>query len=194
MLLYDLEESGNCYKVRLLAAHLGLPLELEPLDEDDRESALASLNPLLEVPTLILDDGRPLAQSGAILLYLAEGSPFLPDDRYRRAQVTQWLLFEQTAHRPVSRARYWLRWGEPEGFGDRLPECQAAGYEALGVMDAHLTVHEFLVGDGFSVADIALFAYTHIAEQGRFDLDRVPAVGAWLDRVAAQPGHVPMMG
>ena len=154
---------------------------------------LAPLNPVLEVPTLVLDDGRSLAQSGAILLYLGEVTPYLPDDRYLRAQVAQWLLFEQTTHEPISQARFWLRRGDPEEYADRLPECQAAGYDALGVMEWHLTDQRCLVGERYTVADIALYAYTHIAGEGGFDLDRFPAIRVWLDRVAAQPGHIRMV-
>ncbi len=191
MLMYDLEESGNCYKVRLLAAQLVLPLQLEPLDEDRREETLGSLNPVLEVPTLVLDDGSALAQSGAILLYLAEGTPYLPGDPYLRAQVAQWLLFEQTAHAPIAETRYWLLWSDPAEYTGRLADEQAAGYDALGILEAHLTGRQFLVGEAYSVADIALYAYTHIADQGGYDLAPYPAVRAWLARVADQPGYVP---
>jgi glutathione S-transferase len=193
MRMYDLDESGNCYKVRLLAAQLGITLELMPLDESDREPQLGDLNPVLEVPTLVLDDGRCLAQSGAILLYLADGSGLLPPDRYLRAHVAQWLLFEQTTHEPISRARFWLRWGDSEAYADRLAECQAAGNQALAILERHLATHPFLVDDSYSIADIALYAYTHIASEGGYDMGAFPAVRAWLNQVAAQPGHIPML-
>ena len=194
MLMYDLDESGNCYKVRLLAALLGIRIELVPLDDSDRETQLGRLNSALEVPTLVLDDGRPLSQSDAILLYLANGTPLLPDDPYLRAEVTRWLFFEQSSHGAISQARFWLRWGEPDDYQSRLPACQAEGYAALDVMEQHLTARRFLVDETYSVADIALYAYTHVADEAGLDLGRCPQVQAWLSRVAAQPGHVPISG
>ena len=196
MLLYNSMVSGNCYKVRLLCAHLGLPLELRELDVVDRSNrpeVLGGLNPALRVPTLVLDDGRALGESGAICWYLGEGTRFLPNDRYERAQVLQWMFFEQYDHEPaIAVARFWLAYaGRPASdFADELPAKQAAGYRALDAMERRLASRDWLVGGGMTLADIALYAYTHVAEEGGFELSRYPAIGAWLDRVAAEPGHV----
>ncbi len=198
MLLYDSPVSGNCYKVRLLFAHLGLPYERREVDVVDRSARpelLGGLNPALRVPTLVLDDGRPLAESNAIISYFGEGTSFVPADRYERAQMLQWMFFEQYDHEPaIAVVRFWLAYsGEPERFADRLEERTAAGYRALGAMERHLEGgRSWLVGDGMTLADISLYAYTHVADEGGFDLDRFPAIGAWLGRVALTPGHVPI--
>jgi glutathione S-transferase len=195
VLLYDSPVSGNCYKVRLLLAHLGVPYErrtMDVVDRSNRRDVLGELNPALRVPTLVLDDGRPLAESGAILWYLGEGTRFVPDDPYERAQVLQWMFFEQYDHEPaIAVARFWLAYsGRPDEFADRLPERTAAGHRALAAMERHLDGREFLVGDGLRLADIALYAYSHVADEGGFDLERYPALRAWLERVASEPGHV----
>ncbi len=195
MLLYDSPVSGNCYKVRLLLAHLGVQYErqtVDVVDRSDRPAMLGGLNPALRVPTLVLDDGRPLAESGAILWYFGEGTRFVPDDRYDRAQVLQWMFFEQYDHEPaIAVVRFWLAYsGRPDAFADRLQERRAAGYRALAAMEGHLDGRQFFVAGRLSLADIALYAYTHAAHEGGFDLDPYPAVQAWLDRVAAVPGHV----
>ena len=146
------------------------------------------------MPTIVLDDGRPIGESGAILWYFAEGTPFLPADRYDRAQMLQWMFFEQYDHEPaIAVVRFWLHYsGVPAGLEDRFEERTAAGYRALGVMERHLAEHAWFAGDAYSLADIALYAYTHVAHEGNFELDRFPAVNAWLARVAAVPGHVPI--
>jgi glutathione S-transferase len=195
VLLYDSPVSGNCYKVRLLLAHLGVPYErrtMDVVDRSNRRDVLGELNPALRVPTLVLDDGRPLAESGAILWYLGEGTRFVPDDPYERAQVLQWMFFEQYDHEPaIAVARFWLAYsGRPDEFSDRLPERTAAGHRALAAMERHLDGREFLVGDGLTLADIALYAYSHVADEGGFGLERYPALRAWLERVASEPGHV----
>jgi glutathione S-transferase len=197
VLLYDSPVSGNCYKVRLLLAHLGLAYErrsVDVVDRSNRPELLGGLNPALRVPTLVLDDGRPLAESNAILWYLGEGTRFVPDDRYERAQVLQWQFFEQYDHEPaIAVVRFWVAYsGRPEEFADRLEERRAAGYRALGAMERHLDGRDWLVGARFTLADISLFAYTHVAHEGGFDLAAYPAIRAWLDRVAAEPGHVPI--
>jgi glutathione S-transferase len=197
MLLYDSPVSGNCYKVRLLLAHLGIPYERRPVDVVDRSNRpelLGGLNPALRVPTLVLDDGRPLAESGAILWYFGERTRFVPEDRYERAQVLQWMFFEQYDHEPaIAVVRFWLAYsGRPQAFADRLEERTKAGHRALAAMEMHLDGREFLVGDGLTLADIALYAYTHVAHEGGFDLGVYPSVRAWVDRVAAEPGHVPI--
>jgi glutathione S-transferase len=195
VLLYDSPVSGNCYKVRLLLAHLGIPYErrtMDVVDRSNRQDVLGGLNPALRVPTLALDDGRPLAESGAILWYLGEGTRFVPEDPYGRAQVLQWMFFEQYDHEPaIAVARFWLAYsGRPDEFADRLPERTAAGHRALAAMERHLDGRHYLVGDRLSLADIALYAYTHVAHEGGFDLEPYPALRAWIDRVASEPGHV----
>jgi len=195
VLLYNSAVSGNCYKVRLLAAHLGLPLELHEVDVVDRSNRrelLGDLNPALRVPTLVLDDGRPLAESGAILWFLGDGTRFVPSDPFARAQVLQWLFFEQYDHEPgVAVARFLLAYsGRAEEFADLIAERQKQGQRAIGALERHLETREWLVGDGMTLADIALYAYTHVAPEGGIELEPYPAVRAWLDGVAAQPGHV----
>jgi glutathione S-transferase len=196
MVLYNSMVSGNCYKVRLLAAQLGLELELREVDVVDRSTRpqlLGGLNPALRVPTLVLDDGRPLAESGAILWYLGEGTRFVPDDPYARAQVLQWMFFEQYEHEPaIAVVRFLIAYsGRPrEEFVDLIESRRRAGVRALDAMERHLDGRAFLVGEAMTLADIALYAYTHVAEEGEFDLSGYPAIRAWLERVAAQPGHV----
>jgi glutathione S-transferase len=196
VLLYNSRVSGNCYKVRLLLAHLGVEYERQELsvvDRSNRPDLLGGLNPALRVPTLILDDGRSLGESGAIIWFFGEGTRFVPDDPYERAQVLQWMFFEQYDHEPaIAVVRFWLAYsGRPrEDFADRLDERLAAGHRALDAMERHLDGRSWLVGDGMTLADIALFAYTHVAGEGGFELDRYPAIGAWLERVANEPGHV----
>jgi len=194
-LLYDSAVSGNCYKVRLLLAHLGISYERREVDVVDRSNRLellGDLNPALRVPTLVLDDGRSLGESGAILWYFGEGTRFVPEDRYERAQVHQWMFFEQYDHEPaLAVVRFWLVYsGRPEAFADRLEERTAAGYRALDAMERGLDGRAYLVGEGLTLADIALYAYTHVAHEGGFVLERYPAIRRWLDRVAAEPGHV----
>jgi glutathione S-transferase len=197
MRLYNSAVSGNCYKVRLLFAHLGLEyetVEMSVVDRSNRPDVLGDLNPGLRVPTLVLDDGRPLAESNAILWYFGDGTEYLPDDAYERAQVLQWQFFEQYSHEPnIAVARFWLAYsGTPEKFTDRLPERMKGGYAALDAMERHLDGRMFLVGDRYSVADISLYAYTHVAHEGGFELESHPAIRSWLGRVAEQPGHVPI--
>ncbi len=197
MLLYNSPVSGNCYKVRLLAAHLGIPLELHELDVVDRSNraeVLGDLSPARRVPTLVLDDGRGLAESNAILWYLGDGTPYAPTGRYERAQVLQWQFFEQYQHEPsIAVVRFLIAYsGEAEKHANRIEEQTASGYVALDVMERHLVDRTFLVGDRYSLADISLYAYTHVAHEGGFDLGSYPAIRAWLDRVAGQDGHIPI--
>ncbi len=197
MLLYNSPVSGNCYKVRLLLAHLGIEyetVEMSVTDRSNRSEVLGGLNPAQRVPTLVLDDGRPLAESNAILWYFGDGTKYVPTDPYERAQVLQWCFFEQYSHEPyIAVVRFWLGYsGTPEAFREQVPVKMTGGYAALDAMERNLEGKSFLVGDRYSVADIALYAYTHVAHEGEFDLDPYPAIRAWLDRVAAQPGHVPI--
>ncbi len=195
MLLYNSPVSGNCYKVRLLLAHLGLEYETQEVDVVDRSGRpelLGELNPALRVPTLVLDDGRPLAESNAILWYFGDGTPYVPEDPYERAQVLQWMFFEQYSHEPhIAVARFLLTYsGEPERFERQRERLLAGGHAALEAMESRLRDRSFLVGERYSIADISLYAYTHVAHEGDFDLEPYGAIRAWLDRVAAQPGHV----
>ena len=198
MILYDMADSGNCYKPRLLMAKLDIPftrVEVSSHTGEARKPDYVAKNPNAMVPMLELDDGRRIAESNAILLYLAEGTRFLPADKYERALAYQWLFFEQYSHEPYIAVRKALL-TFPERAKDATPERLAQtlerGNKALGVMNQHLQRNEFFAGSAYSVADIALYAYTHTAGMGGFQLDAYPAVAAWLKRVEADKGHVPI--
>jgi glutathione S-transferase len=197
MLLYNSPISGNCYKVRLLAAHLGIPLELQHMDVVDRSNrrdVLGDLNPALRVPTLVLDDGRPLAESGAIISFLGEGSRFVPADPYTRAQMLQWMFFEQYELEPtIAIVRFLVAYsGRAEEYAELIEQRTKGGYKVLDAMEAHIAGRDWFVGDAMTLADIALYAYTHVAPEGGFGLEAYPAIRGWLERVAAEPGHVPI--
>jgi glutathione S-transferase len=193
VLLYTNALSGNCYKVRLLLAQLALECEhreLDVYDRSDRPDVLGDLNPALRVPTLVLDDGRALAESGAILCHLAEGSEYQPTDGFERAQVLQWMFFEQYDLEPnIAVVRFWELGGIHAPKGERDTKLKA-GHRTLAALERHLGQHQFLVGERYSIADIALFGYTHVAPEGDFALERYPSVRSWLTRVAAQTGHI----
>jgi glutathione S-transferase len=193
MLLYDSRISGNCYKVRQLFAHLGLDYqrrEVDVINRSGRLELLGALNPGLRVTTLVLDDGRTLGESNAITFYFAEGTPYLPEDRYERAQVLQWQFFEQYSHEPyIAVARFWAHAGITPSESDAEAK-RRGGTAALRAMEGHLAERDFLVADRYSIADIALYAYTHVAPEGGFDLEPYPAINRWLARVEAQPGHI----
>jgi len=197
MILYDDPRSGNGYKARLLLSHLSLPYRYVPLDimrGETRTAQFLKKNPNGRIPLLELDEGYFLAESNAILYYLSQGTDYWPAERYARAQVMQWLFFEQYSHEPnVATPRFWLTIkGMNDTSFDRelLAQKQRAGNDALAVMDGHLARRTFFVVDRYTIADIALYAYTHIADEGGFDLSRYPAVVSWLQRVREQPGHV----
>ena len=195
--LYDNLDSGNGYKVRLLLAQLALPYQRVELDIDrgaTRTPEFLAKNPNGRIPTLGLDDGTFLAESNAILCYLALGSPFLPADRLGQAQTLQWMFFEQYSHEPyVATPRFILRHlGRDHPRAVELPARIEKGRQALGVMEQHLAKRNFFVGERYTVADIALYAYTHVADQADIDLAGYPHVRAWLVRVAAQPRHIPI--
>ncbi len=195
MILYDYLDSGNGYKARLLLAQLDIPyrwVELDILRSETRTAAFLAKNPNGRIPALELDDGTCLAESNAILWYLADGSPYLPAERLARAQVLQWMFFEQYSHEPyVATPRFILK-HLPESSPRRAELAQrlVQGRAALGVMDAHLQRQPFFVGERYSIADIALYVYTHVAHEAQLDLAPFPNVRAWIDRVAAQPGHI----
>jgi glutathione S-transferase len=194
--LYDYLESGNGYKVRLLLAQLGIPyhrVEMDLMKGATRTPEFLRKNPNGRIPLLELDDGTCLAESNAIQFYLAEGTRFLPDERLARAQVLQWMFFEQYSHEPyIAVLRFWTHAGWLDERRALVPEKRERGLAALGVMENHLAKREFFVGERYTIADIALYAYTHVADEGGFDLAPYPAVRAWLERVRAQPGHIPI--
>ena len=195
--LYDNHTSGNGYKPRLLLAHLGRAFERIEVDIDkgaSRTPAFLEKNPNGRIPVLELEDGTCLAESNAILFYLAEGSRFLPSDRLARAQTLQWMFFEQNSHEPcIAVVRHWLHLGALTDLQRaQLTAKREGGHAALAVMEGHLGRADWFGGEGMTIADIALYAYTHVAGEGGFDLGAYPGVWAWLDRVAAEPGHVPM--
>jgi glutathione S-transferase len=194
MRLYDYDASGNCFKVRLLLALLGREYERVPVDIFAGETltdGYARVNPLRETPVLETDDGEFVAQSNAILFYLAEGTGYLPDDSVARAQALQWTYFEQERVMPGLGG---TRFRRLTGRAAADPAADArrfqTGLETLGTLDAQLAAREWLVGDGPTIADLSVFAYTHVAGDAGFELDRYPAVVAWLDRVRALPGFV----
>jgi glutathione S-transferase len=196
MTLYDFTGSGNGYKVGLVLAHLGLPykrIERDILKGETRTPEFLAKNPNGRIPLLELSPGRFLAESNAILCYLAEDTHFMPADRLQRAQVMQWLFFEQYNHEPnVATVRFWITHKvEMTEFRQiALPVKRKDGVAALGVMEQHLAGREWFAGTAYSIADIALYAYTHVAPEGGFDLAPFPAIRAWMDRVATEPNHV----
>ena len=195
--LYDNKESRNGYKVLLLLTQLGGPFERVEIDlfkGASRTPEYLAKNPFGKIPALELDDGTVLAESCAILCYLADGTPYLPDDKLARADVLRWLFFEQNAHETnVAEARFITRHPEidPSRAEHILPEKHRRGNVTLKLMDDHLSRNDFFAAGRYTIADIALYAYTSVADQGGFDLARYPAVQAWLARVAAQPGFIP---
>jgi glutathione S-transferase len=194
--LYDYLASGNGYKVRLLLHQLGIPFERVEVDivqGETRTPAFLARNPNGRIPTLELENGSHLAESNAILFYLADGTRFLPADRLERARVLQWMCFEQYSHEPnIATLRFWLHTELTDERRALMPAKRALGHAALGVMEGHLRARPFFVGDRYTIADIALYAYTHVAPEGGFELAPYPSVRVWLDRVRAQPGHVPI--
>ena len=197
MRLYNSQLSGNCWKARQILALRGIEyerVEVDVFDRSNRPELLGGKNPALRVPTLELDDGEHLPESNAILWYLADGTAYLPGDPLARARVLQWMFFEQYELEPtVAVARFWITLlGEREQHAEELESKWRGGNRALAALDGHLEGREWLVGDGFTIADISLYAYAHLAEEGDFDLGRYPNVRAWIERVAAVPGYVPL--
>jgi glutathione S-transferase len=200
LVLHEYAQSGNCYKIRLTAALLGLPLERREYDilkgETRTPDFLTNVNANGRIPVLQVGD-RFIPESNAACFYLGDGTRLVPEDRFDRADMLRWMFFEQYSHEPnVATMRFWLAFlGEDnlnEGQKAQIPAKRAAGEAALKLMDEHLASHPFFVGGSLSLADIALYAYTHVAEGGGFDLAAYSAVSAWLGRVAAEPGYVPM--
>jgi glutathione S-transferase len=196
--LYSMQKSGNSYKARLALARLGIPyrlIEVDILQGESRTPEFLAKNPNGQVPLLEVAPGRYLAESNAILWYVAGGTTLAPEDRIARAEALQWMFFEQHSLEPnMGAAYFWLSLikGGRDLQRHALDDWMENGHHALGVMEAHLKKHDYFVGSHFTIADIALYAYTHLAETCDFDLGPYPAVRAWLDRIAAEPGHIPM--
>jgi glutathione S-transferase len=193
--VYGMADSGNCYKVKLLLSQLKQPfewIETDIMQGKSRTGEFLAMNPNGKVPTLEIESGVFLPESNAILCYLAEGSPYWPSDRLARARVMQWMFFEQYSHEPyVAVARFILLLLKQPDHPD-LAEKQRRSHLAFGVMEQHLAKQPFFAAGQYSIADIALFAYTHVADEGGLDLSSYPAINAWIARVSAQPGYVPM--
>jgi glutathione S-transferase len=196
--LYSMQRSGNSYKVRLALAQLGIPyrlIEVDILKGDTRTPDFLAKNPSGRVPLLEVAPGRYLPESNAILWYLAGGTPLAPEDRIDRAETLQWMFFEQHSLEPnLGAARFWLSMvkGGRELQRHALEDWMEKGYQALGVMEKHLDRHRYFAADRYTIADIALYAYTHVAHENDFDLTTFPAIRGWLKRIASQPNHVPM--
>ena len=193
--LYEYPSSGNCYKIRLLLTQLGIPFERIPVDILKRESRtpeFLSKNPNGRVPLLELEPGKYLPESNAVLYYFSQETPFFPTDKFEQARVMQWMFFEQYSHEPyIATSRYWISiLRKPEEYKQALEQKQPLGYAALGVMEQQLKNHPFFVGDKYTIADICLFAYTHVADDGGFDLTGFPAVLDWINRVKEQPNYI----
>jgi glutathione S-transferase len=200
VVLHEYSASGNCYKIRLTAAHLGVELERREYDilngETRTDAFLANVNANGRIPVLQVGD-RFLPESNAACFYLAEGTELIPEDRFDRADMLRWMFFEQYNHEPnVATLRFWLAFVGEEKLSEAqralIPAKRKAGEDALGVMEEHLSRHDWFAGGRFSLADVALYAYTHVAEQGGFDLRGLPSVFRWLQAVEARPGHIPM--
>ena len=193
--LYEFFSSGNCYKVRLSLTQLGIPfetVELNILKGETRTPEFLSRNSNGRIPVLEIEPGKFLSESNAILFYLSEGTEFFPNDAWERAKVMQWLFFEQYSHEPfIATSRFWISiLGKGDEYRDAINQKREPGYAALTVMERHLTNHLFFVGERYTIADIGLFAYTHVADEGGFDLMRFPEIQAWIERVKAQPQHI----
>jgi len=198
--LYGFLPSGNVYKVRLLLALLGIPhrrVEVSQLTGDTATAAFRAINPIGKVPAVRLDDGRVLSESGAILYHFALGTPFWPAEPWDQAQALRWMFFEQYSHEPpIAGNRYWLRYQPAAARVGRqamIEANRARGAQALAVMEGHLAAHSWFSGPAYGIADIALYAYTHVAEEGEFSLAPFAAVRGWLQRIAAQPGHIMLL-
>lgn len=195
--LYDFPLSGNCYKVRLLLNQLQIPynrINVDLQQQQQRSTEFLDKNPQGKVPVLATATGHFLRESNAILCYLSKNTNFLPIDPWEHAQVLQWLFFEQCSHFPnIAKSRYIIHFlGSPPGFQPTLATKKQEGYAALDVMENHFKKQEFLVGSCYTIADIALYAYTHVAHEGDFDLSQYPGINTWLERVKSQPNHLTM--
>ncbi|MFH7027243.1 MAG: glutathione S-transferase family protein [Heteroscytonema crispum UTEX LB 1556] len=193
--LYDFLPSGNGYKIRLLLTQLGMPferVEVNILKGESRTPEFISKNFNGKIPVLEIEPGKFLVESNAIMIYLSEGTEFLPYDRFLRAQVLQWLFFEQNSHEPnIATSRFWISiLDKAEEYREILKQKRELGNAALKVMENHLKSRTFFVGERYTIADIGLFAYTHVADEGGFDLTKFPAIQAWIERVKNQPRYI----
>jgi glutathione S-transferase len=193
--LYEYSSSGNCYKIRLLLARLKIDyqrIEIDILKGESRTVEFLKINPNGRIPLLEIEPGKYLYESNAIIYYLANGTELLPIDRWERAQIMQWLFFEQYSHEPnIATVRFWISiLKQAEQKREAIAQKQELGYAALGVMERHLEKHDYFVGERYSIADIALYAYTHVADEGNFDLGKFPAILAWFDRIVSQPNYI----
>ncbi|MBS0531746.1 MAG: glutathione S-transferase family protein [Proteobacteria bacterium] len=195
--LYDSRLSGNAWKVRILLTQLGIPFERVTLDlakGATGDPAFRAKSRFARVPVLELEDGRTIVESAAIMLYVAEGSPLLPDDRYLRAEVTSWLTFEQAdLLRALALPRFYTMRGMADQMKSRIADFQEGAYAALAKLEAWLSTHDWLVDDRYTIADIGVFGYVAMAGEGGYDMDKFPAIRAWLARVKARPGWVPLV-
>ena len=197
MKIYGDVQSGNCYKVKLLASLLDIEnewIDVDILAGETKTSEFLSKNPNGKIPLLELDNGRTLWESNAILNYLAQGSEFLPTDHFDRAKVLQWQFFEQYSHEPyIAVARFIAKYlGLPEDRKAEYEAKQKGGHKALAVMESQLAQTPYLIGERLTIADISLYGYTHVAQEGGFDLSKYPAIGAWLAKIVAQPKYIGM--
>ena len=193
--VYGMSSSGNCYKVKLLLTQLERPfqwIEVDTIKQETRTPEFMAKNPNGKVPLLELEDGRRLSESNAILWHLAEGSAYLPSDPWQQAQVLQWMFWEQYSHEPYIATARFIRYFMQNVDEPTLPAKTERGYRALALMEEYLSDHDFFVCETYTVADVALYAYTHVADQGGFDLAHFSAVRRWCARVAAQPRHLPL--
>ena len=193
--LYDFLPSGNCYKVRLLLNLLDIAydrIDVNILERETRTPEFLRQNPNGKVPLLEIETDKFIAESNAILYYLAQNTVFFPGDRYSQAQVMQWLFFEQFSHEPnIATARYWISiLQQPEQHAEQLKHKHRLGNAALRVMERHLSLNDFMAADTYTIADIGLYGYTHVASEGGFDLSQYPAIRAWLRRVGDHPKHI----
>ena len=195
--IYGDSRSGNCYKIQLLCAEMGIDYEWQEVDilaGETRTPEFLAMNANGKIPLLALPNGRYLPESNAILFYLADGSEFFAGDAYSRAEILQWMFFEQYSHEPnIATSRFIIRYlGNPPDRQASLEEKRAGGQQALTIMERQLLRHPFIVGENYNIADIALFAYTHVADEGGFSLSDYPAIRAWIERIERRPRFVPM--
>jgi len=195
--IYGDSKSGNCYKIQLLCAEMGIEYDWEEVDilaGDTHTPQFLAMNANGKIPLLALPDGRYLTESNAILFYLADGSEFFAGDAYSRAEILQWMFFEQYSHEPnIATSRFIIKYlGNPPDRLTSLEEKKVGGYKALGIMEQRLQRHPFVTGDKYNIADIALFAYTHVADEGGFSLEGYPAIRAWIERIAGRRNFVRM--
>ncbi len=189
--VYGTSTSGNCHKVRMvldITSHLYEWREIDVLTGETRTPEFLRLNPNGKVPVVVLDDGTALPESNAILWYFGEDTALIPGDRLQRARMLQWMFFEQYSHETAIAVARFIRAFLKRHDDPRLPDLLARGHRALGVMEQHLADHDYFAGDRLSLADLALFAYTHVAEDGGFDLASYPSVREWLTRCLSEPG------